>query len=56
MFETVYCAKESFENEVEATDRLGWVNGLVLREFCNYREHQPGTRANSDWRPDVNGT
>jgi hypothetical protein len=33
MFETVYCSKESFENEVEATDRLGWVNGRVLRDL-----------------------
>jgi hypothetical protein len=33
-FETVYCTKESFENEVEATDRLGWVAGTVLRDLA----------------------
>jgi hypothetical protein len=33
MFEYVYCARESYENEVEATDRLGWVNGHVLRDL-----------------------
>ena len=33
MFEYVYCARESYENEVEATDRLGWVNGQVLRDL-----------------------
>jgi hypothetical protein len=33
MFETIYCTRESFENEIEATDRLGWVNGLVLRDL-----------------------
>ena len=29
----IYCSKESFENEIEATDRLGWVNGHVLRDL-----------------------
>ncbi|HEX6523411.1 MAG TPA: hypothetical protein VF070_25935 [Streptosporangiaceae bacterium] len=33
MFEHIYCARESYENEVEATDRLGWVNGNVLRDL-----------------------
>jgi hypothetical protein len=35
MFENVYCTRESFENEVEATDRLGWVNGTVLRDLAD---------------------
>lgn len=30
MFENVFCARESFENEVEATDMLGWVTGTIL--------------------------
>jgi hypothetical protein len=33
MFENIYCSKESFDNEVQATERLGWVNGRVLREL-----------------------
>jgi hypothetical protein len=33
MFETIYCARESYENEVEATDRLGWIMGEVLRDL-----------------------
>jgi hypothetical protein len=33
MFKTIYCTKESYENEIEATDRLGWVNGKVLRDL-----------------------
>jgi hypothetical protein len=33
MFEYIYCARESYENEIEATDRLGWVNGNVLRDL-----------------------
>ena len=35
MFENVYCTRESFENEVEATDILGWVNGTVLRDLAD---------------------
>lgn len=34
MFEAVYCTKESFENETQATDRLGWVDGTVLRDLA----------------------
>jgi hypothetical protein len=45
MFEHVYCARESFENEIEATDRLGWVNGTVLRDL--YRE---GILKTVDWK------
>lgn len=44
MFETIYCAHESFENEIEATDRLGWVNGLVLREL-----HKQDAFKTIDW-------
>ena len=35
MFESVFCTRESFENEVEATDVLGWVNGAVLRDLAD---------------------
>jgi hypothetical protein len=35
MFETVFCTKESFENEARATDSLGWVNGTVLRDLAD---------------------
>jgi len=34
MFENIFCARESFENETEATDLLGWVNGTVLRDLA----------------------
>ena len=34
MFEKLYCTKESFDNEVKATDRLGWVNGHILRDLA----------------------
>jgi hypothetical protein len=44
MFETIYCSKESFELEVEATERLGWVNGLVLREL-----YDQGVFRTIDW-------
>ncbi|SED01248.1 hypothetical protein SAMN05216482_5565 [Streptomyces sp. PAN_FS17] len=45
MFEQVYCARESFENEIEATDRLGWVNGTVLRDL----QHE-GILRTVDWK------
>jgi hypothetical protein len=35
MFETIYCAEESFANELEATDRLGWVAGDILRDLSH---------------------
>jgi hypothetical protein len=35
MFETVFCTQESFENEVAATEVLGWVNGTVLRDLAD---------------------
>jgi hypothetical protein len=35
MFENVFCTRESFENEVEATEILGWVNGTVLRDLAD---------------------
>ena len=35
MFENVFCTRESFENEVEATDILDWVNGTVLRDLAD---------------------
>ena len=35
MFETVFCTRESFENEVAPTDVLGWVNGTVLRDLTD---------------------
>jgi hypothetical protein len=45
MFEHVYCARESFENEIEATDRLGWINGTVLRDL-----HREGILKTVDWK------
>lgn len=45
MFEHVYCARESFENEIEATDRLGWVNGTVLRDL-----QREGILKTIDWK------
>lgn len=45
MFENIYCARESFENEIEATDRLGWVNGTVLRDL-----YDEGILKTVDWK------
>jgi hypothetical protein len=45
MFEHIYCARESYENEVEATDRLGWVNGNVLRDLTT-----EGILKTVDWK------
>jgi hypothetical protein len=45
MFEHIYCARESYENEVEATDRLGWVNGNVLRDLT-----AEGVLKTVDWK------
>lgn len=45
MFETIYCSRESFLNEVEATDQLGWVNGEVLRDLA-----KEGAVKTIDWR------
>ncbi|SNR96492.1 hypothetical protein SAMN06272737_1494 [Blastococcus mobilis] len=33
LFKRVYCSRESYENETEATDRLGWFTGDVLRDL-----------------------
>lgn len=35
MFETIYCTRESFENEVEATNQLGWITGEILQYLAN---------------------
>ncbi|MEU0344142.1 MULTISPECIES: hypothetical protein [Streptomyces] len=45
MFEQVYCTRESFENEIEATERLGWVNGTVLRDL-----QREGILRTVDWK------
>jgi hypothetical protein len=45
MFENVFCTRESFENEVEATDILGWVNGTVLRDLAD-----EGVLKTVDWQ------
>src|SRR5580698_10860192 len=45
MFETVFCTKESFENETRATDRLGWVDGTVLRDLA-----KEGILRTVDWQ------
>jgi hypothetical protein len=45
MFETVYCGQDSFENEVAATERLGWTTGEILRDLV-----KQGILRTVDWQ------